>query len=709
MTSSSKSEAAARAAALRVVLARHDRAYYVLAQPTVSDAEYDKLFRELVQIEAQYPDLIGADSPTQRVGAPLPEGQGLDKVAHDTPMLSIESLFDEAEVREFDGKIRRFLKLEEGDLEWVVEPKFDGASASLVYEDGLFVRALTRGDGSVGEDITQNLKTVKSIPMRLWDGERPVPSHLEVRGEVLIELAAFKRFNAERVAEGRPALANPRNAAAGALRRNDPSEVATYPLQFHPYALAGIEGAEFARHWDTLAALGDWGLPSSRFARRVTGIDACLAYHAEMVRERDTIPFEMDGVVAKLDDLALRDRLGTTARATRWQFAFKFPPNEAISRLLAVEVQVGSFGRLTPRAHVEPVEIGGVTVRHSTLHNADYVAELGVKIGDRVSLHRAGDVIPQVIGVAEAASGRAPAGWKDTLPESLLVDPEAKPRVVRPGVVHDWRAAFAMPATCPACGTPVEQDGKYWRCPNVYGCEPQLVGRTLQMSGRSGFEIDGLGEKMVVQLFEAGHLKSPADLFHLDAVRDQLVELERWGEKKVDNLLAQIDRARQAPFDRYLAALSIPEVGGTTASLLARYFDTLDDLRAADLEALQHVEGIGPEVAESVRAWFDGPTNQALIERLAEGGLEIVYSAADTDTSGAFAGKTVVFTGTLEHLGRAEAKRIVERLGGKVVSSISAKTDYLIQGEGGGGKAKKAEALGIQVLPEPEFRALIEG
>lgn len=722
----------ARAAELRRELARHNRLYYVLAEPTITDAEYDALFRELTQLERESPELVVPDSPTQRVGAPLPEGQGLAKVAHGSPMLSIESLFDEPEVREFEEKIRRFLKLEPGDLAWVVEPKFDGASASLLFEDGVLVRGLTRGDGTVGEDITQNLRTVKSIPLRLSEEHRPVPERLEVRGEVLIELGAFQRFNAERVTEGRPALANPRNAAAGALRRNDPGEVARYPLQFHPYAVAGIEGSgapAFETHWESLAALRDWGLPASKYAREVRGLDACLAYHAEMIADRAGIPFEMDGVVAKLDDLVLRERLGTTARATRWQFAFKFPPNEAISRLRAVEVQVGSFGRLTPRAHVEPVELGGVTVRHSTLHNADYVEDLGVRIGDRVSLHRAGDVIPQVIGVAEAARGRAPADWERSLPAELRVpEPGAaeseSPEVeasgsedsgaqvlgpVRAGVVHEWRATFAMPSECPACGTAVVQDGKYWRCPNVYGCEPQIVGRTLQMSGRSGFEIDGLGGKMVEQLFAAGLLESPADLFHLAPLRSKLVELERWGEKKVDNLLAEIARARQAPFERFLAALSIPEVGATTARLIATHFESLEDLAAADLDALQHVGGIGPEVAESIRTWFAGAENQALLARLSDGGLEVVYPEATEVEGGTFGGKTVVFTGTLEGLGRAEAKRLVERLGGRVVSSISAKTDFLVQGAGGGGKAKKAAALGVRVLPEAEFLELTQG
>lgn len=694
----------ARAAELRAEIARHDHLYHVLATPAISDAEYDALYRELKELEGGHPELITADSPTQRVGAPLPEGQSLARVEHEVPMLSIESLFAEDEVREFEEKIRRFLKLEDEALEWLVEPKFDGASTALVYEDGVLTRCVTRGDGRVGEDITANLRTVPSIPLRLRDADRPVPALVEVRGEILIELADFERFNAQRLEEGRALLANPRNAAAGALRRNDPAEVSRYPLRFQPWAAPRLEGAAFETGSELQDALRDWGIPGTHYARLVTGLDACLAYHAEMESGRGDIPFELDGVVAKLNRLDLRERLGATARATRWQFAFKFPPNEATTMLRAIEVQVGAFGRLTPRAHVEPVEIGGVVVRHSTLHNADHVEALGLHVGDRVFLHRAGDVIPQVTGVAEAAKGRTPTDWEDSTPESLRSD--AGPV---PGALTAWRASFAMPATCPACATPVVQEGKYWRCPNVYACEPQVIGRTLQMTHRSAFDVDGLGEKMVEQLFAAGHLRSPADLFHLDPLGAELAELDRWGEKSVTNLLEQVERARHAPFERFLAALSIPEIGSATARLLASHFESFEDLVGASPEDLQHVEGIGPEMADSLRTWLDASENQALLERLFDGGVEVVYPEPDEAGEGPLAGKTVVFTGTLEELTRAEAKRLVERQGGRVVSSISVKTDFLVQGAGGGSKAKKATELGVRVLAEAEFRELTNG
>jgi len=700
---SASAAATRRAKKLREELARHDVLYYVEAKPVISDAEYDKLFRELVELERAHPELVVPDSPTQRVGAPLPEGQGFERVRHEVPMLSIESLFEEGEVREFDARIKRFLKLEEDlDLDWVVEPKFDGASTSLVYEQGRFVRGLTRGDGAVGEDITANLRTVRSIPLRLRDDKRELPELLEVRGEILIELEAFREFNATRETEGKALLANPRNAAAGALRRNDPGEVARYPLTFQPWAVTRCVGQELETHSEALEALRDWGLPTGSYARVVQGIDACLAYHAEMETGRAGLPFEADGIVGKLDRLDLRERLGATARAVRWQFAFKFPPNEATSRLLAIEVQVGPYGRLTPRAHLEPVEIGGVTVRHSTLHNESYVHALGVRVGDKVFLHRAGDVIPQVMGVAEAASGKEPKGWAEKLPESLR-DEDGE---VRPGVTHGWKQAFEMPSKCPACGRKVVAEGKYWRCPNVYGCEPQVIGRTLGLTRRGAFEIDGLGEKMALQLYAAGLLHSPADLFHLDEHREELVGLERWGEKSVDNLLGEIDAARKLDFDRYLTGLAIPDVGSATARQLARHFASLEDLAAADLEELQHVEGVGPEVAAGIVEWFAGKENRELVERLAEGGVEIVYPDLSALASGPFAGKTLVFTGGLESMTRQEAKRLVEGLGGKVASSISSKTDFLVTGEGGGSKRKKAAELGVEVLEEARFLEL---
>jgi DNA ligase (NAD+) len=719
-----------RAALLRAQILHHDRLYHVESKPEVSDAEYDALFRELKELEQLHPELVTPDSPTQRVGAALAEGQGFERVRHQVPMLSIDSLFDAEEVRDFEKGIRRFLKVPEGAaLEWAVEPKFDGVSIALFYEDGRFVRGVTRGDGEVGEDVTANLRTVRNLPLALDPSARPVPARMEVRGEVLMRRAAFQRFNQARSERGEPVLANPRNATSGAVRRNDPAEVKRYPLEFQAWAIVQLTGAKLARNAEMWAALRDWGIPLTELARVVHGLDAALAYHDELEARRFEIPYDVDGIVAKLDDLALRDRLGATSRSTRWQYAHKFAPIEATSPLRAIEVMIGTFGRLTPRAHVHPVEVGGVVVRHTTLHNADHVAKLGLAIGDRVFLERAGDVIPQVMGVAKPAEGEAPPDWDASLPDELFVEPaveaavepavepvvepvvepgvDAGVRALRPGVLARWRERFAVPERCPACGTPTVASGKYWLCPNGLACVPQLVGRTKLLCGRGAFEIEGLGEERILQLVRHGMLATPADVFHLE--RAKLVELERWGEKSVDNLMRELDERRAVPLERYLVALGIPEVGPATGRLLARRFGTLAALAEADEERLLHVEGIGPEMARAITAWFADPASAALMSRLAEGGVTIDAPEEKAQASGALAGKTVVFTGTLPTLSRAEAKRLAEAHGAHVVSSVSKSTDFVVVGEDAGSKKKKAEALGVTVLDEARFLELTRG
>jgi len=696
---------AGRACELREEILRHDRLYHVEGKPEISDAEYDELFRELRAIESEHPELQTDDSPSRRVGAPLPEGQGFPTVEHSVPMLSIESLFTEAEVHEFEGRILRFLNLKtDKRLEWVVEPKLDGVSAALLYRDGILVRGATRGDGVRGEDITQNLRTVRSIPLRLSAGAHAPPRLLEVRGEVLISRERFGKLNRDREEKRLAPFANPRNTVAGALRRNDPAEVARYPLEFHPWSAPQLEGAELGTQVEIAGALRSWGFLDAGLARLVEGIDACIAYHDEIEARRGSIPFEIDGVVAKLNDHALRARLGATSRATRWQYAHKFAALEASSTLRAIEVMVGNAGRLTPRAHLDPVEVGGVTVRHATLHNADYVASLGIRVGDRVFIRRAGDVIPQVTGVAKAAEGRTPADWKDSIPPELF----GEEGHVRPGVSWRWREVFAMPDRCPACGSEAIQEGKYWLCRNPE-CLPQLVGRTLILTGGGAFEIDGIGEKQIAQLIDAGLLHSPADVFHLDRdpePKSKLLSLDRWGDKSVANLFQQIAEKRSIPFQRFLVALAIPEIGPATARLLAQHFRSLEDLRGTSLDALQHIDGIGPEVAARIVAWFAEPSNGRTLRRLLDGGVEILYPQVGA-AGGAFAGKTIAFTGTLETFGRAEAKQIIEAQGGRVSSSVSARTDFLVVGGKPGSKAKKAEELGVKVILEPEFRRMV--
>lgn len=697
---------AKRAAELRKEITHHDRLYYLEGRVEISDAEYDRLFRELQDLERAHPTLATPDSPTRRVGAALPEGEGFPKVRHEVPMLSIDSLRDEAEVLEFHARVARFLGVSDlSDLAWSVEPKYDGVSISLVYENGVFVRGLTRGDGEVGEDVTANLRTVRNIPLELSREDGQVPTLLEVRGEVLIERRRFELFNDQRVEAGLPLLANPRNAAAGAIRRNDPAEVARYPLTFHTWAAPRVEGRVFHTQTELNAALARLGLPFSGKARRVQGPQACLEYQREMEAKRDELPFDLDGIVAKLDRLDLRERLGHTARSVRWQYAHKFAPREATTLLRAIEVSVGTNGRLTPRAHVDPVEVGGVTVRHATLHNADYVRALDLRVGDRVFLRRAGDVIPQIMGVSKRAEGRAPQGWKEGIPQELL-DERGRPR---PGVHWRWREEFLSPETCPACGARAVQEGKYWRCPNTFACQPQVVGRTQALTGRGAFEVEGLGEKQILQLLEAGLIEGPGDVFHLDRderKRARLLELERWGEKSVANLFEQLERRRRIPLDRFLVALSIPEVGPATARLLAGHFTKLDELRAASSEDLQRIGGIGPEVAGEIVGWIERPENRALLRHLEQGGV-VVEPVARRRRGGRFADKTVVFTGTLERMTRAEAKQRVESQGGRVASSVSTRTDFLVVGGKPGSKAKQAAELGVRVLLEEEFLALL--
>ena len=755
-------ELAHKAGDLRNTLQAWARQYFLDGTSPVSDAEYDRIYSELVQLEARHPELITRDSPTQRVGAALPEGSGFQKHPHEVPMLSIDSLFDADEVRDFEERILRFLGIESGDaLWWSVEPKFDGVSAALLYQDGQLVRGLTRGDGAVGEDVTANLRTVRNVPLSLSDAAGPVPHLLEVRGEVLIRRDAFERFNQERVARGEALLANPRNATAGAIRRNDPQEVARYPLEFHLWDAPrfiqnpGDAHEPFTLYTEKVARLVELGLPDSGFGRRVQGLAACLAYHDDIEAQRFDIPFDMDGIVAKLDERSLRERLGRTARSMRWQYAHKFAPIEAVTTLRAIEVMVGVGGRLTPRAHVDAVDVGGVTVRHTTLHNRDHVLALGLAIGDRVSLHRAGDVIPQITGVASAATGKEPKDWGDFVPASLLrplqvetaegettegetsegEDAEAIAQapathrtidavqaLIRKGVTWRYRSTFEMPATCPACGTEVVETGKYFHCPNGLSCRPQLVGRAKLLDGRGAFEIDGIGPKQIDQMASAGLLSTPADLFHLD--RDKLLELERWGPKSVDNLFAQLDERRRIPFDRFLVGLGIPEVGPATAKLLAKRFADYTALHealasapaqpAADLfaeadqnladpavETLLELDGIGPEMAKEIVLFFRRRDMQAMIARLFEGGVEI--QSLEVRTDGAFAGKTIVLTGTLEQLTRTEAKRRIEALGGHVASAVSKRTDLLVAGEKAGSKRKKAEELGIRIVDEAEL------
>jgi DNA ligase (NAD+) len=637
----------------------------------VSDAEFDRLMAELTRLEEAY-GLATPDSPTQRVGA-----QPLDKfetVSHRQPMLSLENAFSEAEVFEFDERLKRFLKTTD-EFDYVLEPKMDGCAVELVYENGRLTTGSTRGDGYRGENVTQNLKTIHSIPLGLRTEGEPAPELLEVRGEVYMDLPEFNQYNAERLSRGEPAFANPRNAAAGSLRQLDPKITAARPLKIYCYGVGEVRGRNFDTQWEVLQTLKQWGLRVNPLIERGRGIEAAIAYHQKLEHKRHGLPYEIDGMVIKVDPLALQERLGAKSRSPRWALAYKFAATQATTKVLAIEVNVGRTGAVTPMAVMEPVEVGGVTVSRATLHNEDEVARKDVRVGDTVLVQRAGDVIPEVVKV--------------------LV--EQRPPSAQP---------FQIPKVCPVCESElVRPEGeKVTRCPNP-DCVASLTRGIQHFAGKSAMDIDGLGEKIVQQLVEVGLVKDVGDLYHL--TDGDLIPLERFAAKSAQNIVNAIQASMEAPLWRLINALGIRYVGEATAQLLARHFLTLDALMAAGEEDLLHVEGVGPKVASSILEFFASERNQALIRKLraAEGWEE---KPPEPQAASPLGGKTFVFTGGLANLSRDEAKAMVAARGGKVTSSVSAKTDYVVAGADPGSKLAKAEALGVEILDEAKFRELLE-
>jgi|CXWL01.1.fsa_nt_gi DNA ligase (NAD+) len=668
----------ARAEELRAAVRRHDYSYYVLDRPTVADEEYDRLFRELRALEEAHPELVSADSPTQRVaGAPLPS---LPTVEHAAPMLSLDSDQDPAAARRFDERLRKLL----GDetVAYVAEPKLDGLSLELVYEDGLLVRAATRGDGTRGEGVTANVRTIARIPLRLRDDERAVPRFLAVRAEVIMRSAAFERLNERLLAAGEEPFANPRNAAAGSLRQLDPRITAARPLDAYAYDPLALDPAAdellppLGSQQEMLAALRSWGLPVSELCRPVVGIDGVLAYHADLMSRRDDLDFEIDGVVIKLDDLDRRDELGMTSRHPRWAFAFKFPPRKEVTRIQAIIASVGRTGVVTPVAMMLPVEIGGVTVSRATLHNREEVARKDVREGDRVRIQRAGDVIPQVVEV---------------LPEDG----------------RERAAPWTMPTACPSCATPLIERGPFTVCPNGFGCPAQLVGRLVHYASRHALDIEGLGEETAKQLVGAGLVRELPDLYHL--TREALTALEGFAEISAGNLLAALERSRTPELQRFLHALGIPEVGQSVARDLARHFRSFDAVRAATPAELARVPGIGPKMSAAITAFFADADLAAVLDRLLAEVRPVALPAAEAvaTPTGPLAGKRMVFTGTLPSLGRSEAKKLAEAAGARVTGSVSKETDYVVAGAEAGSKLADAERLGVAVLDEAGFRALL--
>jgi len=671
MGSEAATESAARVIELRRLIDHHNYRYHVLDDPEITDFEFDGLLVELRALEAAFPSLLTADSPTQRVGgAPSDE---FAEVHHRAPMLSIDNAFNETDVRAFDRRVRERLG-DQAVIEYSAEPKLDGLAISVIYENGHFTRAATRGDGQVGEDVTANVRTIAGLPLRLR-GE--APALLEVRGEVYLPVAGFERMNQEAAAKGDKTFVNPRNAAAGSLRQLDPRVTASRPLEIFFYAIGVLEGSELPlSHSDGLQWLRELGLRVSPEVRRVTGIEGCLAYYEEMVAKRPNLPYQIDGVVYKVDPLQAQQKLGFIARAPRWSVAHKFPAEEANTVLREVEFQVGRTGALTPVARLAPVFVGGVTVSNATLHNMDEIDRKGVMIGDTVVVRRAGDVIPEVARVVL----------------------EQRPTDARP---------VLLPNACPVCGSEVrrEPEAAVARCLGGYRCSAQLKERLRHFAARRALDIEGLGDKLIEQLVEANLVRSPADIFRLQ--RTQLLALERMGEKSADNVLAAIEKSKATTLPRLLFALGIREVGEATAAALARHFGSIDTLWAADVSAIQQVSDIGPVVANSVAEFFADPLNRTMLSDLRELGLHWP-DEAPPEGERPLTGLTFVITGTLASMGRDAAEDALRALGAKTSASVSRKTHYLIAGSDAGSKLRKAAELGVSVLDEAALLVILK-
>ena len=669
---------AERAAWLRRTLARYEHAYYVLDDPLVPDAEYDRLCRELEALEQAHPALASDDSPTRRVGGtPAPM---LAAVRHAVPMLSIRTETDTTEqgARNFDARVRNALGLGDGDppVVYAAELKFDGLAISLRYEHGRLVRAATRGDGQTGEEVTHNVRTIRQVPLALTG---LAPAVLEVRGEIYMRRDAFERLNQSRREAGEKTFVNPRNAAAGAVRQLDPAIAARRPLSFFAYGLGEVVGwALPPTHSAILDALSAAGLPVCGHRQSAPGVEPLIAFHERIAAGRDALPYDIDGVVYKVDSLQLQQELGFVTREPRWAVAHKYPAQEEITRLIDIGVQVGRTGALTPVARLEPVFVGGVTVTNATLHNQDEIDRKDVRVGDWVVVRRAGDVISEVVGpVLERRDGELPR--------------------------FDLLAAYPE---CPVCGSQVHraEDEAVARCSGGLVCPAQRKQALLHFAGRRAMDIEGLGEKLVDQLVDAAIIKTPADLYKLGI--SALANLERMADKSASKLLAAIEKSRDTTLARFVYALGIRNVGETTAKDLARHFGSLDALVAAEVEALQQVPDVGPIVAKSVAEFFDEPHNVEVVEQLRAAGVHWV-EGAPRDTAGVLAGKTVVLTGTLPDLSRDQAKELIEAAGGRVTGSVSKKTDFVIAGSEAGSKLDKARALGVEVLDQAGLQALL--
>ncbi|MFP4394566.1 MAG: NAD-dependent DNA ligase LigA, partial [Anaerolineales bacterium] len=662
---------------LRDAIRYHNYRYYVRNDPVISDAEYDELLRTLEALEEKFPALQTPDSPTQHVaGEPR---DALGRMEHPTPMLSLKAVYEAEAVRNFDERCREDLGRDDDKVVYIAEPKYDGLAVELIYEDGRLAVAGTRGDGDTGDDITANVKTIHEVPLALRAPEgESAPERLVVRGEVYMRKDEFEEINRRRADEGKEPFANPRNAAAGSLRQLDPQVTARRPLHIFFYGVADAAALGFETHEEVVQRLPDWGLRvNSEQTRRCDDVAALLEYHEALAEQRDALPYEIDGVVFKVNDLAAQARLGVRSRDPRWALAYKFQPRRKTTTLREIEVQVGRTGQLTPVALLEPVHIGGAWVERVSLHNQSEIEKKDIRVGDRVLVERAGDVIPHIVkSIAEARDGS--------------------------------EETFHIPDHCPVCGAEVvmSDDKKIARCPNI-DCPAQLRERLTHFASRAAMDIEGLGEKRAQQLIDAGLIEHVSDLYALSEKKDDLLDLERYAEKSVQNLLDEIENSKEQTLPRFLYALGVPLVGEHIARVLAEHFDTLDDLMAAAEDDLQAIAEIGPEVARSVVTFFEQEENRAIIAEMRDAGLSLHNPHAEAGEQ-PLAGLTFVFTGKLDRWTRDEVQRHVERLGGRATSSVSGQTDYVVAGPGAGSKLDEARARDVPVLDEEEFVELVE-
>ena len=657
---------------IREKLNYHNYRYYVLDDPDISDAEYDRLMQELLKLEKENPSLITPDSPSQRVGAPpLP---AFESVAHTLPMLSLDNAFNETDIIEFDNRLKRALGRSH-EIEYVCEPKLDGLAVELVYVDGIFSVGSTRGDGSVGENISTNLKTINSIPLRLLNTDQTVPARFEVRGEVIIGLEEFRKLNHSRERNGEASFANPRNAAAGSLRQLDSTVTAQRPLDIFCYGCGQTNGISFKSHIDALNKLKIFGFKINPFIKKCNGVSEILSYYANMIENRDSLPYEIDGVVIKVNDLSLQEQLGVRSRSPRWAIAYKFPAKQETTQIKDIIVQVGRTGSLTPVAIMEPVTVGGVEVSRATLHNQDEIDRKDVRIGDWVVVQRAGDVIPEVVKTIKSRRTG-----------------EEQP--------------FILPEKCPVCHSQTirPEEEAVRRCINL-ACPAQIKERIYHFASKRAMDIDGLGTKLVDQLVDKGLVKDVADLYFLSM--EQVAALDRMAEKSAENTINAIKESRHRSLDRLLFALGIRFVGEHVARVIIKSFKNLENVKNATREQLLSTHEIGPQVAESIITFFSQKENHKIIERLKMGGVDM--SASDeTEESDIFRDKTFVFTGSLQEFSRQQAQQLVEKMGGRASSAVSKNTDFVVIGEKPGSKAAKAQDLGIKIITEQEFKKLAD-